>query len=376
LDGSAAAVNEVVDCIVIGAGVIGLAAARALARDGRSVMILERERHFGMHTSSRNSEVIHAGIHYRPGSLKARTCVSGRELLYRYCSERGIAHRRCGKFVVATSEEQLSRLHAIESQARGNGVFDLEWLDGAQARRCEPALRCEAALWSPSSGIIDSHAYLLSLLADAEAHGAQIAYGAAVTSLRPTPSGIDIAVESEPRAVLRAQFVVNSAGLEAHRVAQSIEGFPTQHIPEVRYAKGSYFALRGSAPFGRLIYPVPESGGLGIHMTVDLAGQARFGPDVEWVDAIDYGVDAARAAEFYRAIRHYWPTLADGRLSPAYAGIRPKLGKAGDATDFCVSGPADHGVAGVVNLFGMESPGLTASLAIAAHVAALAQFLS
>src|ERR1700736_1146119 len=210
--------NEV-DCVVIGAGVIGLAAARALARDGRSVMILERERHFGMHTSSRNSEVIHAGIHYRPGSLKARTCVAGRELLYRYCGERGIAHRRCGKFVVATSEEQLSQLHAIEAQARGNGVFRIECLAGAQARRCEPALSCEAVLSSPSSGIIDSHAYLLSLLADAEAHGAEIAYGAVVSSMRPTPGGIDIDIESEPRPVLRAQFVVNSAGLDAHRVA-------------------------------------------------------------------------------------------------------------------------------------------------------------
>ena len=362
--------NEV-DCVVIGAGVIGLAAARALARGGRSVMILERERHFGMHTSSRNSEVIHAGIHYRPGSLKARTCVSGRDLLYRYCGERGIAHRRCGKFIVAASAEQLGQLQAIESQARGNGVLDLEWLDGAQARRFEPALSCEAALSSPSSGIIDSHAYLLSLLADAEAHGAEIAYGAAVTSLRPTPSGIEIAIEPEPRPVLRAQFVVNSAGLDAHRVAQSIDGFPAKHIPEVRYAKGSYFSFTGRAPFSRLIYPVPESGGLGIHMTVDLAGQARFGPDVEWVDAVDYGVDAARAAEFYGAIRRYWPVLADGQLSPAYAGIRPKLGRAGHAADFRISGPAEHGVAGVVNLFGIESPGLTASLALAAHIAAM-----
>jgi L-2-hydroxyglutarate oxidase LhgO len=357
---------------VIGAGVIGLAAARALAREGRTVMILERERHFGTHTSSRNSEVIHAGIYYRQGSLKARTCVSGRDLLYRYCSERGVAHRRCGKFIVAASEDQLTQLRAIESQARGNGVFDLEWLDGAQARRCEPALSCEAALSSPSTGIVDSHAYMLSLLADAEAHGAEIAYGAGVTSLRPTPSGIDISIESEPRPMLRARVVVNSAGLDAHRVAQSIEGFPAEHIPAVRYAKGNYFALLGSAPFSRLIYPVPESGGLGIHMTVDLAGQARFGPDVEWVDAVDYAVDPARAAEFYGAIRRYWPTLADGQLSPAYAGIRPKVVSAGEAAaDFCISGPADHGIGGVVNLFGMESPGLTASMALAAHVAAV-----
>ncbi len=361
-----------VDCIVIGAGVIGLAAARALARDGRTVIILERERHFGVHTSSRNSEVIHAGIHYQPGSLKARTCVSGRELLYRYCSERGIAHRRCGKFIIAASEEQLTQLHALESQARGNGVFDLEWLDEAQARRCEPALSCEAALSSPSTGIVDSHAYMLSLLADAEAYRAEIVYGAAVTSLRPTPSGIDISIESEPQPVLRAQIVVNSAGLDAHRVAQSIEGFPAKYIPGVSYAKGSYFALTGSAPFSRLIYPVPEPGGLGIHMTLDLAGQARFGPDVEWIDEVDYGVDAARAAIFYGAIRRYWRQLADGQLLPAYAGIRPKIAKAGEAAaDFCISGPADHGVAGVVNLFGMESPGLTASLALADRVASI-----
>jgi L-2-hydroxyglutarate oxidase LhgO len=360
------------DCVVIGAGVIGLAAARALARDGRTVIILERERHFGMHMSSRNSEVIHAGIHYVPGSLKARTCVSGRDLLYGYCGERGIAHRRCGKFIVATSEEQFARLHAIESQARANGVFDLEWLTGPQARRCEPALACEAALLSPSTGIIDSHGYMLSLLADAEASDARIAYGAAVTKLGPTPKGIEISIESEPLPVLRAQAVVNSAGLDALKVARTIEGFPAKHIPAVRYAKGSYFALTGSAPFSRLIYPVPECAGLGIHMTLDLAGQARFGPDVEWVDHVSYAVDAQRAATFYGAVRRYWPQLADGQLTPAYAGIRPKLISAGTAAaDFFISGPADHGVPGILNLFGMESPGLTASLALADRVASL-----
>jgi L-2-hydroxyglutarate oxidase LhgO len=363
-----------VDCIVIGAGAIGLAVARALARTGRSVIILERERHFGLHTSSRNSEVIHAGIHYPPGSFKARLCLSGRELLYGYCRERDIAHRRCGKFIVATREDQLAELRGIESQARANGVFDLEWLNAAQARRCEPALFCVAALASPSTGIIDSHAYMLSLLADAEARGAQIAYGAAVASLRPASGGIEVCIESEPSAVLRAQFVVNSAGLDAHRVAQSIQGFPGMHIPDVRYAKGSYFALAGRAPFARLIYPVPEAGGLGVHLTLDLAGRARFGPDVQWVGEVDYAVDAGRAAEFYGAVRRYWPQLADGQLSPAYAGIRPKLagsrgGHPGAAADFCISVPADHGVAGVVNLFGMDSPGLTASLAIAAQVA-------
>ena len=367
-----------VDCIVIGAGVIGLAVARALARAGRSVIILERERHFGQHTSSRNSEVIHAGIHYPPGSFKARLCLSGRDLLYGYCSERGIGHRRCGKFIVATREEQLAGLRDIESQARANGVFDLEWLNPAQARCSEPELHCVAALASPSTGIIDSHAYMLSLLADAEARGAQIAYGAEVASLRPASGGIDVCIdagkEGEPSTVLRAQIVVNSAGLDAHRVAGSIQGFPAEHIPEVRYAKGSYFALSRPAPFARLIYPLPEASGLGVHLTLDLGGRARFGPDVQWVREVDYSVDAARAAEFYLAIRRYWPQLADGQLSPAYAGIRPKLsgsrgGSHGAAADFCISGPADHGVAGLVNLFGMDSPGLTASLAIAAQVA-------
>ena len=361
-----------VDCVVIGAGVIGLAVARALALRRRTVIILERERHFGMHMSSRNSEVIHAGIHYAPGSIKARTCVSGRELLYGYCRERGIAHRRCGKFIVATAEVQFAQLHAIESQARANGVFDLEWLDGPQAKRCEPALACEAALWSPSTGIIDSHGLMLSLLADAEARDARIAYGAAVTALEPTTSGVEVFIESEPRPVLRARVIVNAAGLDAPKVARSIEGFPAQHIPATRYAKGSYFALAGTAPFSRLIYPVPESAGLGVHLTLDLAGRARFGPDVEWVEDLDYDVDARRAASFYGAVRRYWPALADGRLTPAYAGIRPKLASGGTAAaDFYLSGPSDHGMAGIVNLFGMESPGLTASLALAERVARL-----
>jgi L-2-hydroxyglutarate oxidase LhgO len=363
------AVNTV-DCAVIGGGVIGLAVARALSGAGREVIILERERHAGMHMSSRNSEVIHAGMHYPQGSLKALTCVSGRELLYRYCDERGIAYRRCGKFIVAASDAELAQLQAIESQARANGLFDLQFLTGAEARRLEPELSCHAALASPSTGIIDSHGYMMSLLADAESGGAQIAYGAAVSALRPTRGGVDISLESESLPVLRARLVVNSAGLDAHHVARLIEGFPAELIPEVRYAKGNYFALTGAAPFGRLIYPVPELGGLGIHMTLDLAGRARFGPDVEWVDDVNYRVDSARQADFYGAIRRYWPRLAAGQLSPAYAGIRPKLLGRGGAADFCMLGPADHGVVGVVNLFGMESPGLTASLAIAAHVAA------
>lgn len=363
--------NEV-DCIVIGAGVIGLAVARALAHDGHAVVILERERHFGMHLSSRNSEVIHAGIYYPPGSLKARTCVQGREMLYAYCGQRGIAHRRCGKFIVATADDEIAALRTVETAACANGVSDLAWLDAAQARRCEPALSCVAALSSPSTGIIDSHAYMTSLLADAETCGATIAYGVTVSSLRPAPHGIDILIESEPLPVVRSTFVVNCAGLGATQVARSIEGFPLKHIPNVRYAKGSYFSLLGSAPFSRLIYPVPEPAGLGIHMTLDLSGRARFGPDVEWVDAIDYRVDAGRAAIFERAIRRYWPALPDAGLSPAYAGVRPTLLREGQTPDFCISGPADHGAAGIVNLFGMESPGLTASLALADRVASIA----
>jgi L-2-hydroxyglutarate oxidase LhgO len=362
-----------VDCIVIGAGVIGLAVARAMARSGREVVILETERDFGMHTSSRNSEVIHAGIHYEPGSLKARLCVSGRDLLYRYCAERGIGHRRCGKFTVATADEQLAVLKEIEGNALANGVFDLEWLDAEQATRIEPELKCVRALSSPSTGIIDSHAYMQSLLADAEAAGATIAYGTTAASLSPTPAGIEILIETEPDPVVRAHLVVNCAGLHAHQVAASIEGFPAQHIPTVSYAKGSYFALTGASPFTRLVYPAPRAGGhLGIHMTIDLAGAARFGPDTEWVQTLDYAVDPQRVSIFADVIRQYWPRLDAGRLYPAYAGIRPKISGAGEATrDFCISGPADHGVAGIVNLFGMESPGLTASLAVGDYVAAM-----
>ena len=361
-----------VDCIVIGAGVIGLAVARALARRGREVVILERERQFGMHTSSRNSEVIHAGIHYEPGSLKAKLCVSGRDLLYRYCAERGIGHRRCGKFTVATSEEQLAVLQQIEANARANGVFDLEWLDAEQAARAEPQLTCVRALSSPSTGIIDSHAYMHALLADAEASGAVVAYGSTVTALVPARAGIEIHVGGAVPAA-RAGLVVNCAGLHAHEVAAAFEGFPAERIPKVSYAKGSYFALSGASPFSRLVYPAPRAGGhLGIHMTIDLAGAARFGPDTEWVESIDYSVDPQRVSIFAEVIRSYWPRLDAARLYPAYAGIRPKISGPGEATrDFCISGPEDHGVAGMVNLFGIESPGLTASLALGEYIAAM-----
>jgi L-2-hydroxyglutarate oxidase LhgO len=362
------------DCIVIGAGVIGLAAARALARAGREVIIIESERQFGMHLSSRNSEVIHAGIHYPPGSLKASLCVSGKEQLYRYCQERGIEHRRCGKFTVATSPEQLDALEKIEKNARDCAVLDLEWLDAAQARREEPALSCHAALYSPSTGIIDSHGYMQSLLAEAQGAGADMVFGTEVTALRPCARGIDMFVAQETAPTLRARVVINSAGLNAHRVARSIEGFPASFIPKIRFAKGSYFALAGKSPFSRLIYPAPTSGGhLGIHMTLDLSGAARFGPDMEWVDTIDYAVDPRRAADFAEAIKAYWPQLDAGRLQPAYAGIRPKLSGPGEAArDFEISGPKEHGFAGIVNLFGMDSPGLSASLAIGDTIAARA----
>ena len=361
-----------IDCIVVGAGVIGLAVARALARDGRGVAILETERQFGQHTSSRNSEVIHAGIHYEPGSLKARLCVTGRDLLYRYCSRRSIEHRRCGKFTVASSDAQVEALQSIAANARANGVHDLELLEADHARRMEPALRCVAALSSPSTGIIDSHAYMQSLLADAEGCGANISYGTQVLALRPTDSGIDVFIDSGSEPAAQARWVINAAGLRAHKLAAAIEGFPPQHIPQIHYAKGNYFTLGGRAPFRRLVYPVGEQGWLGIHMTIDLAGAARFGPDLQWMAQVDYAVDTDRAESFYESIRRYWPEIQPGALQPAYAGVRPKLSGPGEAAkDFLISGPKDHGVAGIVNLFGIESPGLTASLALGDVVAAM-----
>ncbi len=361
-----------VECVVIGAGVIGLAIARTLALGDREVVVLERERRFGTQTSSHNSEVIHAGIYYAPGSLKAATCVAGRELLYRYLQERGVAHRRCGKLLVAAVAEQLPQLDALQDAARANGVHDLQRLDAGDACRLEPQLACAGALLSPSTGILDGHSYMVALLGDAERGGARVAYDAAVAAITPTPAGFEIAFDGDAAPNLRSQVVVNSAGLDAQRVAAATRGVPPRHIPALHLAKGSYFALSGAAPFSRLIYPLPEVGGLGTHLTLDVAGRARFGPDVEWVDEIDYDVDATRAERFYAAIRRYWPGLRDGQLHPAHAGVRPKLsGPGAPAADFCISGPREHGIAGLVNLFGMESPGLTASLAVAERVAEL-----
>ena len=355
------------DCVVVGAGVIGLAVARAVAQQGRSVLIAERESAFGTIISARNSEVIHAGIYYPQGSLKARLCVQGREQLYAYCAARGIAHRRTGKWIVATEPEQLAQLEGIAAAARANGV-ELEHLDVAAARRIEPALRAAGVLVSPLTGIVDSHAYMLALLGEAEDAGATLALRSTVREVQRHGRGLQVAFADGYR--VQAQWLINCAGLDAPALASRIEGLPAAFTPTAHYAKGCYFSLQGKAPFSRLIYPVPEPGGLGVHLTLDLAGSARFGPDVQWVAAPDYSVDAARAERFYPVIRRYWPGLPDGALLPAYAGVRPKISGPNEAAaDFRIEGPAQHGVAGVVNLFGIESPGLTASLAIADLVA-------
>ncbi|HEY2274833.1 MAG TPA: NAD(P)/FAD-dependent oxidoreductase [Steroidobacteraceae bacterium] len=361
---------ERVDVVVIGAGVVGLAIARTLAQRGREVLILEAAERFGSGVSSRNSEVIHAGIYYPRDSLKARLCVTGRELLYAFCREHGVAHRRCGKLIVACDDSQLAELGRIRAAALANGV-GLVPLGRADAVALEPGLRCAAALHSPLTGIIDAHGYMLALLGQTEGRGALLACDSAVTGLALQADGFLIGVNGAP-AALHARTVINSAGLAAPQVARLMKGFPAGHVPIAYFAKGSYFTLAGRAPFARLIYPAPIPGGLGVHLTLDLAGRARFGPDVEWVGELDYGVDAKRASAFYHAVRAWWPALPDGALAPAYAGIRPKITAPGEpAADFRIDGQAVHGVPGLVQLFGIESPGLTASLAIAEHVAAL-----
>jgi L-2-hydroxyglutarate oxidase LhgO len=359
---------ESVDAVVVGAGVVGLAVARALAMAGREVVILEAEDAIGTHTSSRNSEVIHAGIYYPKDSLKARACVAGRQLLYEYCVAQGVPHRRCGKLIVASAESQLAELEQIQRKAHANGVTDVVAFSRAQALALEPALHCVAALYSPSTGIIDSHALMLSYLGDAERHGAMLALKSRLQAVRISPGGFELhAQDADPIA---CSILVNSAGLKAPSVARGIEGYRAELAPKELYAKGNYYSLSGRAPFSRLVYPVPEPGGLGVHVTLDLAGQARFGPDVEWVERIDYAVDPKRADRFYAAIRRYWPGLPDGALAPGYAGIRPKTAGPGEpAPDFVVQGPGAHGVPGLVHLFGIESPGLTASLALADIVA-------
>ena len=355
-----------VECLVVGAGVIGLAVARALARAGREVIVVESESGIGAGVSSRNSEVIHAGIYYRTGLDKTRLCVDGKALLYAFCQEFGVPHKRCGKLLVAVNAGEVDQLTAIKAQAEANGVVDLIWLSGEEARALEPALVAERALLSPSTGIIDAHGFMLALRGDAEAHGAMFAFETPVLAGRTNGQGLVIEVGGPAPMRLAAGLVVNAAGLGAQALARSIAGMPVDKIPPLHLAKGNYFSLSGRSPFSRLIYPMPTPGGLGVHLTLDLAGQAKFGPDVEWVDAIDYGVDPGRAPSFYAAIRTYWPGLPDGALQPGYAGVRPKIARPGGSnTDFLLQTEKEHGVAGLINLFGIESPGLTASLAIA-----------
>jgi L-2-hydroxyglutarate oxidase LhgO len=362
---------ETVDTIVVGAGVVGLAIGRACARAGRSVLILEGERQFGSWTSSRNSEVIHAGIYYPAGSLKAEMCVEGRHRLYEFCWDFRVPHRRCEKLIVAANEQQVGELSAIAAAAAANGVDDLRRLTCRKAAALEPYVVCVEALLSPSTGIVDSHGLMLALLGDAEAHGAQLVCNTRVERIVARSDLWEVWVEGSDEPIC-ARHVVNSAGLAAQTIAANTEGLDQRHVPPLFLARGVYFTYSGRAPFERLIYPVPEPGGLGTHVTLDLAGQARFGPDVEWIDCIVYSVDPARQPGFEAAIRRIWPAVDVGRLSPGYAGIRPKLSGPGEpAADFVISGPDDHGLPGLVNLFGIESPGLTASLAIADRVAAV-----
>jgi L-2-hydroxyglutarate oxidase LhgO len=363
---------EQVGAVVIGAGVVGLAVARALALQGREVWLLEAENAIGTGTSSRNSEVIHAGIYYPQGSLKARLCVDGKNQLYAYAAERGIGHSRCGKLIVATHAAQVPQLQAIIAKAAANGVLDLVLLTREEAQALEPHLNCVAAVLSPSTGIVDSHAFMLALQGDLENAGGLVALNSPVASAN---CGADvITVVTQDGTELQTSLLINAAGLYAQTLARRFNGLEASHVPPSHYAKGNYFTLAGRSPFDRLIYPVPEAAGLGVHLTLDLGGQAKFGPDVEWVDSPDdLVVDAARGEAFYAEVRKYWPGLQDGALTAGYAGIRPKIqGPEEAARDFLIQGQSEHGIKGLINLFGIESPGLTSALALGAHVAKLA----
>lgn len=366
--------GEAVDAVVIGAGVIGLAVARALALSGREAIVVERNALFGAETSSRNSEVIHAGIYYRPGGLRARLCVEGKEKLYAYCRERGVNHLRCEKLIVATDAADVEKLTALDGVARKNGVLDLTLISGAEAAVLEPGLRCAAALRSPSSGIVDSHGLMLSLLGDLENAGGAIAYSSPVLGGRVTEEGVDLDIGGAEPVTLSAQLVVNSAGLWADQVARSIKGLDPSRIPALRPAKGQYFTVTGKAPFSRLIYPLHTADSQGVHYTRDLGGQARLGPDIRWDAALgDYAVDETRAGAFHAAVSKFWPSLDIAQLQPGYAGQRPKATGPGDEGDFVILGPREHGTRGYIGLYAMESPGLTSCLAIADHVATLAR---
>ena len=360
------------DALIVGAGVVGLAIARALAQQGQSVIVLENNEGIGMETSSRNSEVIHAGLYYPTGSWKAKLCVEGKKKLYAFCASHHVPYRQCGKLIVATHDDEMAAIEAIRKKGIANGVDDLIWLSADEARAKEPALSCVGALYSPSTGIIDSHSYMLALQGDLEAAGGSIAFKTGFVSARVMPDGFEIKADGD--VTLTATRLINAAGLHASRVAMAIEGLAPAFIPATQYAKGNYFSLSKRAPFTHLIYPAPHTHGLGVHLTLDMAGAAKFGPDVEWVDRLDYEVDPQRGDSFYAAIRTYWPDLPDGALQASYSGIRPKIcGPNDPAADFRMDGPAVHGLRGLINLFGIESPGLTSSLAIAEHVRDLLQ---
>jgi L-2-hydroxyglutarate oxidase LhgO len=363
---------ESVDAVVVGAGVVGLAVARALALSGREVLVLEAEEGFGTQTSSRNSEVIHAGIYYPVGSLKARLCVAGKALLYRYCADRGVAHRRIGKILVAADASELPALAGYAKKAAANGVA-LEPMTAAEVARREPAVRAVAGLWSESTGIIDSHGLMLALLGDAQARDAMLVVQTPVTGVRVIDRGFELSTGGADPMRLRCRMLVNSAGLAAQQMAASIDGLALQHVPPAHYAKGHYFSLAARSPFTHLVYPMPDEAGLGIHVTLDLAGRCKFGPDVtRWLSAPDYVFEEGLEPRFAAAIRRYWPGLPDGALQPDYTGVRPKVSGPGQAAgDFVLQGPGAHSVTGLVNLFGIESPGLTASLAIAREVASM-----
>ena len=357
------------ECVIVGAGVIGLAIARALALMGKEVIILEAENNIGMHTSSRNSEVIHAGIYYPENSLKAKCCVKGKKLLYKYLDKFKIAHRKCGKLIVANSAADEEKLIAIQKKAEANGVDDLTFVNKARISALEPEIRAELALLSPSTGILDTHQLMLNYLGEAEANGAVVAYNSPLTRSIIEKDGFLLILGDKDKTRIKTHTLINSGGLFAHQIAQNIEGLQKSFIPKTYYAKGNYFGLRGKCNFSHLIYPVPTAGGLGIHLTLDISGKAKFGPDVEWVNEINYSVNDSRINSFYHTIRKYWPKLPNHSLYAEYTGIRPKLsGKNAQAKDFIISGPKQHKIQGLVNLFGIESPGITASLAIAEEV--------
>lgn len=361
-----------IECLVIGAGVVGLAIARELALAGKSTLIAEANEAIGMEASARNSEVIHAGLYYPAGSLKAKFCVQGKQKLYAYCAEKGIAHQRLGKLLVATDPTQIQQFEHIERTAQSNQVRDLQRLNQEQVHALEPHLHCVAALYSPSTGIIDSHGLMLALQGDAENQGAQFVFRSPLKSVEIKQDGFICQFGGTEPVTISCDILINAAGLHAPALARQFIGLASDYIPQAYFCRGIYFTLSGHVPFKHLIYPMPSTSGLGIHLTLDLGGQAKFGPDTEWIEEIDYHLDESRAKLFFSAIRQYWPELKENCLLPGYTGIRPKIvGPHTPAADFMISGPTHHGIPNLINLFGIESPGLTSCLAIAEHVSLL-----